>query len=77
MSNQQVNVIVHVSGNLGAVERAGIAQQIAAHAGVSRAQPSPRAGCLILVDYDPVAISAQGILASVRDRGVTAQLVGL
>ena len=41
MSNQQINVIVHVSGQLGAAERAGIAQAIAAQPGVSRAQPSP------------------------------------
>jgi hypothetical protein len=77
MSNRPINVILHLSGNLGAAERAGIAQAIAAQPGVSRAQPSPRAERLILVDYDPSAISAQRILGSVRQRGVTAQLVGL
>ena len=77
MSNQQINVIVHVAGELGAAERTSIAETIAAQPGVSRAQPCPKAARLILVDYDPVAISAQRILGSVRDRGVTAQLVGL
>lgn len=77
MSNQQINVIVHVAGELGAAERASIAQTIAAQPGVSRAQPSPKAARLILVDYDPFATSAQGILGSVRGRGVTAHLVGL
>jgi hypothetical protein len=77
MKNYQVNVILHLSGNLGAAERAGIAQQIAAQPGVSRAQPSPKAERLLLVDYDPSAISSQRILGSVRSRGVAAQLVGL
>ena len=77
MSNQQINVIVHVAGELGGAEGASIAQTIAAQPGVSRAQPSPKAARLILVDYDPFATSAQGILGSVRGRGVTAHLVGL
>ena len=77
MSNQQINVIVHVAGELGAAERASITQTIAAQPGVSRAQPSPKAARLILVDYDPCETSAQGILGSVRGRGVTAHLVGL
>jgi hypothetical protein len=77
MSNQQINVILHVAGELGAAERTSIAETIAAQPGVSRAQPSPRAGRLILIDYDPFETSAQRILGSVRSRGVTAQLVGL
>ena len=77
MSKRPINVILHVSGKLGADERAGIAQAIAAQPGVCRVEPSPKAERLILVDYDPVAISAQRILGSVRDRGITAQLVGL
>ena len=77
MSNRPINVILHLSGTLGAAERTSIAQAIAAQPGVSRAQLSPKAERLILVDYDPVAISAQRILGSVRDRGITAQLVGL
>jgi hypothetical protein len=76
MSKQSVNVIVHVSGNLGTAEHAGIVQGIAAQSGVSRAVPSPKAGRLILVDYDPGAISARRILGSIRERGVSAQLVG-
>jgi len=77
MNNQPINVILHVSGKLGAAERTSIAQTIAAQPGVCRAQPSPNAERLILVDYDPFATSAQGILGTVRGRGVTAHLVGL
>lgn len=77
MRKQSVNVIVHVSGELGAAEHAGIVQGIAAQPGVSRAVSGSRAGRLILVDYDPDAISARRILGSVRERGVSAQLIGL
>lgn len=77
MTKQPVNVIVHVSGNLGTAEHAGIVQGIAAQPGVSRAVPSPKVGRLILVDYDPDATGAPRILGSVRERGVNAQLVGL
>jgi CheY-like chemotaxis protein len=52
-------------------------QIIAAQRGVARVQVSARAKRLILVDFDPSAISAQRILGSVRDRGVSAQLVGM
>ncbi|MGE5154988.1 MAG: hypothetical protein ACM3ST_13355 [Bdellovibrio bacteriovorus] len=77
MSHPSVNVIVHLSGDIGAAEPTGIAHAIAAQPGVSRAAPSARSQRLILVDYDPDSISAQRILGSVRDRGVVAQLVGL
>jgi hypothetical protein len=77
MSRPSVNVIVHLSGDIGAAAPTGIARAIAAQPGVSRAEPSPKAKRLILVDYDPDSISAQRILRSVHDRGVAAQLVGL
>jgi len=77
MSKHYSNVIVHVSGTVDAAERTGIEQAIAAQRGVKRAARSPRAERLILVDYDPFAISAQRILETVRGRGVGAHLIGM
>ena len=77
MSTKYANVIVHLSGVVGAHERANVEQVVAAQPGVSRAAVSPKAARMILVDYDPFATSAQRILETVRGRGVTAQLVGM
>ena len=77
MSTRFANVIVHVSETLGADERAGVEQAVAAHPGVGRAAVSPKAERLVVIDYDPFVTSAQRILETVRGRGVTAQLVGM
>jgi sensor domain CHASE-containing protein len=77
MSKKYANVVVHVSGPIRPAERAGIEQAIAAESGVARAVTSAKTGRLILVDYDPVIISARRILDTARGRGVSAQLVGM
>ena len=77
MSKQYASVVVHVSGAIRPIERAGIEQAVAAEPGVSRARVSDKAERLFLVDYDPVATSARRILETVRGRGVSAQLVGM
>lgn len=77
MIQSSANVVIHLSGHVDPAERAGIEQAIAAQRGVDRAAMSPRTERLILVDYDPFAISAQRILATVRARGVGAHLIGM
>jgi hypothetical protein len=77
MSKKYTNVVVYVSGPVDAAERTGIEKAIAAQPGVGRAATSPKAERLILVDYDPVSISARRILETVRGRGVSAQLVAM
>ena len=73
MNNRYSDVIVHLSGTM----VPGICAELAACPGVGRVSTSPRSDRLILVDYDPVAISSQSILKTVRGRGMNAQLVGM
>ena len=77
MSQNHASVIVHLSGPVGPAERVEIERAISEQLGVGRAATSPHADRLILVDYDPFAISARRILETVRGRGLSAQLVGM
>lgn len=77
MNSHPANVIVHLSGRIDSHRQNEIRQAVAAQPGVGRAAASRRTERLILVDYDPAAISASHILEAVRGRGVSASLVGL
>jgi len=77
MKSHKANVIVHLSGRLDSHRHHQIRQAVAARHGVGGAASSYRTERLILVDYDPAAISATSILETVRGEGVEASLIGL
>jgi ethanolamine ammonia-lyase small subunit len=77
MNNQYSDVIVHLSGTMAPEIYTEVQQAVAARHGVGRVSVSPRTDRLILVDYDPAAISSQSILRVVHGCGINAQLVGM
>lgn len=77
MKQATANVVIHFPGtpdeqSLGEAQRAMCTLE-----GVTRVVASPRLRGLVLVDYDPGAISAQTILAGAARGGLAGRLVGL
>ena len=77
MNPNTVNVLLRISGSRGPIQKADLKRVVVEHAGVSRAVDAARGDRLLLVDYDPLATSAQRILAALRHHGYDARLVGL
>ena len=77
MYSSQSDVIVHLDSALSAVDRARLERALEAERGVARARANPRAAQLLVVNYDPSAISALGVLRSVQAQGISARLVGM
>ena len=77
MNTHTVNVLLRTSGALGPIQKANLKRVVDEHRGVSRTSDGARSDRLILVDYDPLATTAQQILATVRGHGCDAWLVGL
>jgi hypothetical protein len=77
VNTHTVNVLLRISGELGAIQKANLKQVVDEHCGVIRTSDGARSDHLILVDYDPFATTAQQILATVRGRGCDARLIGL
>lgn len=77
MRTHPANVIVHLLGPIDGQRQSEIRDAVAAQPGVGRAATSGRAPRLILVDYDPDAVSVQQVLDTVHRRGVGASLVGM
>ena len=77
MNANYSDVIVHLGERLGAKDRSRLERALEAERGVARVRTNPRGGQLMVVDYDPQAISALGVLRSVQAQGFTAQLVGM
>lgn len=73
----QSDVIVHLGEPLGTEDRVRLERALEAERGVARARTNPRAGQLLVVNFDPTAISALGVLRSVRAQGFTGRLVGM
>ncbi len=72
-----VDVLIHVHPNLSAMEREKLEQELRALAGVISVHFSPGHPHLLIVAYDPQAISSSTILAHAGTRGVEATKVGL
>lgn len=77
MSLGNSDVVVHVDRPLAAGERARLEQALGAAAGVRGLRGSVRAGQLLIVDFDPSAISALGVLRHFQALGLRARLVGM
>lgn len=71
------DVVVHVARPLGPGERERMEQSLAAAPGIRSVRASERAEQLVLVDFDPRAISALGVLRCFRALGLDARLVGM
>jgi hypothetical protein len=77
MHTNYSDVIVHLGKRLGADDRSRLERALEAERGVARVRANSRAGQLLVVDYDPRAISALGVLRSVQAKGFAARLVGM
>jgi hypothetical protein len=77
MSKQLNDVLVHVDESLGEAELAGIEQGIRAQEGVVSVGHRPGQAHLLMVVYDSAVTPAAGLLHTLQQRGLHAELVGL
>lgn len=77
MYTSQSDVMVHLDSALSAADRARLERVLEAERGVARARANPRTAQLLVVNYDPSAISALGVLRTVQAQGISARLVGM
>lgn len=76
-SNAQSNLIVHVSAPVSPAQLQTLQRTVGCVTGVTRVVPSVRLDRLLMIDYDPVTVSARAILNRVQAQGHAAQLVGM
>jgi len=72
-----MGAVVRVQPTLEHGERAHLEQALAAQPGVSRVQIHAGRGALLIVEFDPRAISAVGILRCVHAQGHVGRLLGV
>lgn len=72
--NGVTNILMYVKSN---GETPAAQQLLLGMPGIRRVRQGKSAAGALLVDYEHARISAQQILAGLRDRGVTASLVGM
>ncbi len=72
-----VDVVIHVDETIDHDRRARIADTVRAHSGVAGVAHHDEKPHLMIVEYDPAAVTAQALLKVVLDQGVHAELVGL
>ncbi len=77
MFTSQSDVIVHLGRTLSAADRTRLQRALEDERGVEGVRANPRAAQLMVVDYDPSAISALGVLRTVQAQGIPARLVGM
>jgi hypothetical protein len=74
---QTADVTIHLDETIDHDRRAKIADAVRSRQGVSEVAHHDEKPHLMIVKYDPAAVSAQALLQLVRDSGVHAELVGL
>jgi len=77
MPQQTSDVMVHIERPIEAAERARLEVALSAKPGIRAVRGSSRAAQLLLIDYDPGAISALGVLRCFQTLGLEARLVGM
>ena len=77
MSNNLVDVLIHIDQTLDHDHLASLTGKIAAIAGVTSAEGHDAKPHLVIVSYNPDKVHATDILASVKAQGVRAELIGL
>lgn len=73
----QSDVVVRVQSTPNDGERDALERALSAQPGVSRVQIHPGDGALVIVDFDPRAISPLGILRCVHAQGHIGRLLGI
>jgi len=73
----QMDAVLRVRPAPEDAERARLKQALVAQPGVSRVQIHSGEGALVIVDFDPRAISAVGILRCVAAQGHVGRLLGV
>ena len=71
-----VEVIVHISENLGGQDRSKLTRALEQDSGIISAEFCPLRYHLMLVRYDRDSYSSQDVLGSVRSQNVNARLIG-
>lgn len=71
------DVMVHIGRPIGAGERERLELALSVKPGIKAVRGSARAAQLLLVDFDPRAISALGVLRCFQSLGLEARLVGM
>ncbi len=74
---QIADVIIHVDETVDHDRRQAIAGKVRAHVGVTDVTHHDEKPHLMIVKYDPSAVTAQALLGVVRGEGVHAELIGL
>lgn len=77
MKTNIVDVYVRVKSDKGQSAIESVLQKIARTAGVRKAGLNSHVPSLLAVQYDPASVSSQGILASIRQQGYQASLIGM
>ena len=74
---QTADVIIHVDETIDHDRRMKIADIVRVHAGVTEVAHHDEKPHLMIVKYDPQAVTSQALLGVVRGEGVHAELIGL
>jgi 4-hydroxy-3-methylbut-2-enyl diphosphate reductase IspH len=77
MSNQMVDVTIHLSENTTHADREALRDAYLQHKGVTAADYHDAKPHLLIVVYDPEATNSSALLQVATKRGLHAQLVGL
>ncbi len=77
MSEDMVDVTIHIDETIDSEQRTGIADRLRATNGVMAASSHESQPHLMVVEYDPAIIDSQQILDAVLATGVHAQLIGM
>ena len=71
------DIVIHINESLGEDAIASLERDLAVEDGVVSSCVNPEAPHLMLVTYDPDRVQAQALLASLKGKGLHAQLVGM
>jgi len=74
---QMADVMVHIDETVDPERRAKIADTVRAHKGVMAVAHHDEKPHLMIIEYDPDAVTSQQLLQVVLGQGVHAELIGL
>jgi hypothetical protein len=77
MSEKMADVTVHIDETISHNERESLRDKVLQQTGVMAAACRDEKPHLMMVEYDPDAVSSRDILKIVKSAGVHAELVGL
>jgi len=71
------DILIHINEELNEDRIHELEQDLGRDPGIFCACMNEKTRHLLVVDYDPVEIKPSGIVHSIRDRGLHAQMIGL